>query len=174
MSFAYHGKYIQVKEEFIDGKIWEKAFFRPGIVIFPMTDTGKIILVKEKRPHESPSFRLKPVTGIFEPEFSIEENAQREMQEEVGKSAKNITLFLEMKSTGTVNNQQYFVYATGLNDKKIPNPDGEDSIQEIIEVSFEELDELIWSMKLPWGLSTLGIFKLLELKRNQKLLTFIK
>jgi 8-oxo-dGTP pyrophosphatase MutT (NUDIX family) len=162
-KFAYHGKYIQIEESFIEGKLWEKAYFRPGIVIFPITDEGKIILVKEKRPHENPTFRLKPVTGIFEPEFSVEENALREMQEEIGRSAKTIELFLELQSTGTVNNKQYFVLAKELFAKKVPNPDGEDSIQEILEVTINELEEMVWSMKLPWGQSTLGIFKLLRL-----------
>ena len=171
MTFAYHGKYIQIQEKLIEGRLWEKAFFRSGIVIFPITSQKKILLVKEKRPHETPEFRIKPVTGIFEPEFNVADNAIREMEEEIGKTThpKNIHLFLELKSTGTVNNQQYFVYATNWSNHKIPNPDGEDSIQEILEVSFEELEDMTWSQKIPWGQATLGIFKLLELNRKNKI-----
>lgn len=167
---VYQGKIIRVTEEEINGLTWERAYLPNGVIVFPINDNGKILLVKEKRPHENPPLRIKPVSGILESnKGSPEENAIREMQEEIGFSAKRIELLWVLKSTGTVNNEQYFFIARDLFQSKLPNPDGEDTIQEILEFSPEQLLELLLQDKLKWSMSTLGIFRLLnDLKKLPK------
>jgi len=51
----YVGKIIKVTEEMINGITWERAYLPNGVIVFPITGDGKIILVKEKRPHENPA-----------------------------------------------------------------------------------------------------------------------
>lgn len=156
----YNGKFIQVKEASIAGQVWEKVFLNDGVSIYPITEDKKIILIKEKRPHETPNLRLKPVTGIYENEFNLFENVNREMQEEIGFKAKEIELIWEVKSSGTINNSHKFCLAKDLSVSKIPNPDGEDTIQEILYFSVDEIYEKLLSGEIPLRNSFIGIFKL--------------
>lgn len=159
---VYKGQIIQVTEEKIQGIVWERAYLPHGVIIFPIRDDGKILFINEKRPHENPPHRIKPVSGIYEPDKgSTIENAQRELQEEIGFKATHMELLWTMKSTGTVNNEQHFFIARGLIPSKLPNPDGEDIVMEIIAFSPEELKNKLMREEIRWSMSTLGAFKLL-------------
>lgn len=157
---VYQGKYIKVEEQTIENNVWEKVYLMDGISIYPITDDNKVLLVKEFRPHETPNIRLKPVTGIYEHEYSFFENANRELQEEIGFEAKEIEKIWEIKSNGTVNATQFFCKAKKLSPKKIPNPDGEHTITEIIEMDILELKKQLLENKIPMHSSFVGIFKL--------------
>lgn len=169
-DLKYNGKIIQVTEETLNGLVWERCYLPDGVIVFPFTKEGKILFVKESRPHETPTVRLKPVSGILEKEKgSPEENANRELQEEIGFKAEKLENFLTLKSNGTVNNTQYFFMATGLSVSKLPNPDGEDTILEIVELGLEELHELYMNETIRWSHSTLGFLKLYSMIQSGKL-----
>ncbi len=160
---TYRGNIIRVTEEVIGGITWERAFLPNGVIVFPITASGKILLVKEKRPHENPSVRIKPVSGILEPEKgSPEENAQRELQEEIGLRAGTLELLWTLRGSGTINNEQHFFIARDLISSKLPNPDGEDTIMEVLEYGPEELLQALMQDQLKWSMSTLGMFRLLK------------
>ncbi len=162
-KIVYKGNILRVTEEEIGGIIWEKVHLPPGVVIFPITDEGKIILIREKRLHENPPVRIKAVSGILEPELgSAEENAQREMQEEIGFKAREMKLLFELNSSGTVTHSTYFFVARGLEKSKLPNPDGEEVIEALIEFTPEELREAIKNDQIKWSMSVLGMFRLLD------------
>ena len=73
---VYQGQIVTVTEEKIENINWERVYLPNGVIIFPMNDQGQILMVEEKRPHENPPFRIKPVSGILEPDKgSPEENA---------------------------------------------------------------------------------------------------
>ncbi|MFL5784625.1 MAG: NUDIX hydrolase [Bacteriovoracaceae bacterium] len=159
---VYKGNILKVTEEEIDGIVWEKVYLPSGVIVFPITDDGKIMLIKEKRPHETPNVRIKPVSGILEPEKGTpEENAQREMQEEIGYKAREMKEILVLKGTGTVTHLQYFFVARGLTHSKLPNPDG-DIIEAIIEYTPDELRRALEKEEIKWSMSTLGLFRLLD------------
>jgi len=156
----YDGKILQVTEETINGLVWERCYLPDGVIIFPFTKEGKILFIKEKRPHETPNVRLKSVSGILESDKGTpEENANREMQEEIGFKGK-LTHLLTLKSNGTVNNTQHFFMATNLEKSKLPNPDGEDTIMEVVEFDLEELFQMYMTDQLRWSHSTLGFLRL--------------
>lgn len=158
---VYNGNIIQVTEEKIENILWERAYLPDGVIIFPITDDGKILFVKEKRPHENPPYRVKPVSGILEPDKGTPaENAMREMQEEIGFKAESLELLMEMKGSGTVNHVQYFFIARGLSAAKLPNPDGEDTIMGIEAFTLEELYQKYMNDEMRWSISTLGFFRL--------------
>lgn len=160
---VYKGNILKVTEEVIGGVTWERAYVPNGVIIFPMTDDGKIILIRERRPHENPSVRVKPVSGILEEELGTpEENAQREMQEEIGFKAREMKLLMTLQGSGTITHTQYFFVARGLIPSKLPNPDGEEVIEALIEYTPEELREALRTDKIKWSMSTLGMFKLLD------------
>lgn len=157
----YQGNFIKVSEMEIEGAIWEKVYLQNGVIVFAFTEEGKCLLIKEKRPHETPPYRLKFVTGLMDkPDEDPLETANRELQEEVGYKAENLEVIIHRKSTGTINNNVYLVLAQNLLKSKIPNPEGEDTIMEICEFSIEEIMDLLSQGKLPWDQAILGIFKI--------------
>lgn len=161
-SEVYKGNIIRVTEEVIGGITWERAYMPDGVIIFPITDEGKILLIEEKRPHENPSVRIKPVSGILEHDKGTPlENAQREMQEEIGYKALTMEPLWTMKGSGTVNSTQHFFIARHLVPSKLTNPDGEETILGIIEISPQELMDKLIKDEIKWSMSTLGIFRLL-------------
>jgi 8-oxo-dGTP pyrophosphatase MutT (NUDIX family) len=158
---VYEGQIVTVTEEEIENINWERVYLPNGVIIFPMNENGQILMVEEKRPHENPPFRIKPVSGILETDKgSAEENAQREMQEEIGFKAHKMENFWNMKASGTVNNLQYFFLATDLTLSKLPNPDGEDTIISVKAYDLEELMRMYLKDEIRWSLSTLGFFRL--------------
>lgn len=160
---VYKGQIVTVTEEKIENINWERVYLPNGVIIFPLNDEGKILMVEEKRPHENPPFRIKPISGILEPDKgSPEENAQREMQEEIGFRAEKMENFWNMKASGTVNNLQYFFLAKGLHASKLPNPDGEDTIMSIKAYDPELLMQMYLNDDIRWSLSTLGFFRLYQ------------
>ncbi len=170
-KIVYKGQIIKVTEEIIESITWERAYLPNGVIIFPLNDEGKILMIEEKRPHENPPSRIKPISGILEIERGTpEENAQIEMQEEIGFKASELINFWNMKASGTVNNQQYFFLARGLSHSKLPNPDGEDTIISVKAYDLEELYQLYLSDKISWSHSTLGFFKLYHMLKNTQLL----
>lgn len=158
---VYKGNIIKVTEETIEDILWERAYLPDGVVVFPINDEGKLLLVKERRPHENPPYRVKPVSGILEPDKGTPaENAIREMQEEIGLKASSLELLMEMKGSGTVNHVQYFFVARGLSPSKLPNPDGEHTIMEVQAYDLEELFQKYMKDEMRWSISTLGFFRL--------------
>jgi ADP-ribose pyrophosphatase len=166
---VYSGHIIQVTEEVIDGITWERAYLPNGVIIFPIDENGKILMIKEKRPHEDPPFRIKPISGMLElDKGSPEENAQRELQEEVGFKAGELENFWTTKSTGTVNHVHYFYIARNLTLSKLPNPDGEDTIMEVIPFAIEDLMQKFLNDEIRWSMSTLGFFRLYQMLKMAK------
>lgn len=160
---VYKGQIVQVTEEEIGGINWERVYLPSGVIIFPLNEKGQVLMVEEKRPHENPPVRIKPVSGILEPDKgSPADNAQREMQEEIGFKAEVMENFWTMKSSGTVNNEQYFFVARDLVPSKLPNPDGEDTIMAIKAYDLEELKGMFLRDEIRWSMSTLGFFRLLQ------------
>ncbi len=164
----YTGKYIKVTEEEIDGVNWERCYLRDGVIIFAQKENGKFVMINEKRPHEDTKVRLRFVAGHIEPEFSVEENVNKELQEEVGLKALDIEIFFKIKASGTVNNIVYFALAKNLIESKIPNPDG-DVILSIEEYSIDEIYQKYMSDELKWSLATTGFLRLLHKKFPQYL-----
>lgn len=162
-KIVYQGNIVRVTEEQIENINWERIYLPDGVIVFPITNEGKIVLIREKRPHENPPVRIKPVSGILEHEKGTPaENAQREMQEEIGLKAGNMELLWSQKGTGTVNHEQYYFVATNLTYEKLPNPDGEETIMGTIEYTPEELLQALTTEEIRWSMSTLGIFRLLK------------
>jgi 8-oxo-dGTP pyrophosphatase MutT (NUDIX family) len=164
----YQGRYMKVTEEMIEGNNWERCYLRDGVIVFAIDDDGKFILINEKRPHETEKIRLRFVAGHLEEGLSIEENANKELREEINICANKIEKFFEIKSSGTVNNTVSFVLATGLipDPNPIPNPDG-DVILSIEKYSYNEVMNLIMNDRLRWSSAVLGFFRLHHLNQDK-------
>lgn len=157
----YNGAFIQVTEEEINGAIWERVYLKSGVQVFPMREDGKIYLIEERRPHEKNPIRLKFVTGLMDKEGEDPlATANRELQEEIGFKAHSLEIINHRQASGTINNHFYQILARDLEESKIPNPDGEDTIVSIKAYSIEEIFELLDGGKLDWSMGALGIFKI--------------
>lgn len=160
---VYKGNIVQVTEEKIGNVNWERVYVPNGVIVFPIDHEGRILLIEERRPHENPPVRIKPVSGILESDKgSPLENAQREMQEEIGLKALDMEFLWTMKGTGTINHEQHFFIARNLVPSKLPNPDGEESIMGIVPFTPDELFQKLMKDELKWSMSTLGVFRLLK------------
>jgi ADP-ribose pyrophosphatase YjhB (NUDIX family) len=166
---VYIGNYVSVAEDEINGHVFEKVYIGDGIVIFPFVANGKILLIKEKRLHENPPCRLKVITGFYEYDQSFEENVNRELQEEVGKKANSIIKYITLKNTGTINHTKYFAIACNLEDSKLANPDGEDTITEIIPMAIEEIYNCIMTDKIRIDDISGVLLKLIHDLKNQEI-----
>ncbi|MCO4754136.1 MAG: NUDIX hydrolase, partial [Bacteriovoracaceae bacterium] len=147
-KIAYSGRFVQVKESIIDGYKWEKVFLPDSLVVFPIDSQNRIVMIEEKRPHETTPSRLKFVTGHLEPNENTLLSANREMMEEIGFSANKLVEFYKHESSGTLNSNFHFVAARDLEPKKIPNPDGEDSILNVIHVPILEIESMLHEHRL--------------------------
>lgn len=168
-NFKYSGKFIQVSEVNIDNQIWEKAYLPSGVILFPFNNDGKLMVIREKRPHEENKSRLKFVSGHLEDTENVLETANRELQEEVGFKSLNLQIFHEHHSSGTINNSLYFVLAKNLVPSKLPNPDGEETIMEVLYYELSEVKEMLLNGKIPFTFPALGVFKLEYLIKNNDL-----
>lgn len=165
---VYKGQFLKVTEEQIENTTWERVYLPDGVIIYPMTPEGKILYVRERRPHENPPERIKPVSGIYESDKgSPSENAQRELQEEIGFKANSLEIFMTIKTTGTSNSIQYFFLAKDLVPSKLPNPDGEHTIVELVEFTLDELLEKYMKDEIRWSMSTLGFLRLKEILKQK-------
>lgn len=156
----YNGRFIRVTEESIDSHTWERVYLPSGVIILPIDENGKILMIEEKRPHEASKSRLKFVSGHLEMGEDVLETANRELQEEVGLKASKLEIFYENHSSGTVNNSLYFVTAQDLSASKLPNPDGEDTIISTQKYDIDEIITMFLEDKIRLGLTAAALFKL--------------
>jgi 8-oxo-dGTP pyrophosphatase MutT (NUDIX family) len=161
----YKGRFMKVTEEFIDNNNWERCYLRDGVIVYAIDENKKFIMIQEKRPHESEKVRLRFVAGHMEAGLSAVENANKELQEEIGLRANKIELFFELKSSGTINNKISFVVATDLVPDPIPNPDG-DVILSIERFTYDEILQMILTDKIRWSTAVLGFLRIHLLKLN--------
>ncbi|MBF0429871.1 MAG: NUDIX hydrolase [Fibrobacteria bacterium] len=135
----YNGRFIKITEEQIGESLYERAYFTHCVTVMALDEDKNLLFIKELRPHETPNVRWKLVTGFLEEGQTVEENANRELQEEIGKKASDLKLFYKSEYTGTINLIQNFVLAKNLSDSKLPNPDGEDTILDVKPLTLEEV-----------------------------------
>ncbi len=161
-ELKYDGKYIQVKERVVDGHVWEKVYLPDSLVVIPLTKDNEIIFIVEKRPHETPNQRLKMVTGHIDPGETPILCANRELQEEAGFKANKLEELMVHRSNGTINSNFYYFLATDLEESKLPNPDGEDTILDVRKIKIETVKKMLSLGELQWTLSALGLFKVFD------------
>lgn len=166
----YEGHYIRLTEEEINGDVYERAYIRGAVIIFVQDSDGQFIFIKEKRPHEETKIRIKPVTGFLEDELSWQENAQKELQEEIGFKASSLQLIAHIRNTGSVNVSKYFVLARGLTPSKLDTGDDEDQILGTIKMELSHYIEKSVSGEIVCNFDSLGAFLLQNALQNKRLI----
>jgi len=144
---VYRGRVFEVYEgdvTFPDGRI---GFFswlthQPVIVVLPITNEGKIVLLHQYRPAIGETLLEAPAGTMDKGEESVEECVQREMAEETGfRARKLVRLFEGYVVPGYCNEYMHFFMAGGL--YRAPLPGDEDEYIETVEVDFAEAAAMV-------------------------------
>lgn len=162
-KIVYQGNYLKLTEKMIGNDLYELAHLRAAVIIFAKNSEGKFLFIKEVRPHETPSLRLKPVTGFIDDGDDWLATAKRELREEVGLVAKHFELFQHMPITSSIITDKYFVIASELSDDPNPlkNPDG-DVVREKLYLELDKAIAMTTSGEMTLTTDSLGLFILRE------------
>jgi ADP-ribose pyrophosphatase len=157
----YHSRVFNVFEgdvRFSNGRKSRQSWIdhKPCIAVVPVTDAGKLILVRQYRHATRQVITEIPAGAIDKGEESAEACAQRELAEETGFQAKQLVkLFEGYLIPGYGNEYMYFFLARDLFRLQLP-PD-EDEFIETQTVSFEEAEAMIKTRQIIDVKTALGI-----------------
>jgi ADP-ribose diphosphatase len=128
----------------------------PGsVVVLPVFPDGRILLIRQYR-HVAGQFLWELVAGKRDGEEDFVEGAQRELQEETGYTAKQLTQILDVfPSPGFVAEHMVIFVAEGLAKGK-PRPEDDEKITPKI-VSLREAEEWIRKDKIRDAKTVAGI-----------------
>ena len=149
----YNGKIISLRIEEVElpdgNKAMRELIKHPGAVaILAITDNGKLVLVEQYRKALERSLIEIPA-GKIDPGEAPEVTAVRELEEETGYGARELTYIQSFAtSPGFADEIIHLYLARGL--YKIENPvmGDEDEFINLLEVTIEEAEKMVASMKI--------------------------
>ncbi|MFC1649251.1 NUDIX domain-containing protein [Patescibacteria group bacterium] len=153
----------QWKQKMFDGSFstFEKIVRQDTVMVIPVTQKGKIVLIEEKQPGKKPF--LAVAGGRIEKGEAVLEAAERELLEETGLKASEFFLFDAVQPVSKIEWAVYTLIARRC--KKIKNLtlDSGEKINPI-EVTFDEFMKIIVSKKfqdseITWRMQRSGILK---------------
>ncbi|GAB4191182.1 MAG: NUDIX hydrolase [Simkaniaceae bacterium] len=159
-NILYQGKLISLKEDIIPSKKGCKhheSVVHPGaVVLIPVTEEGKIIFVRQYR-HSALQILTELPAGTLEPDEDPFLCAQRELQEEIGKKAEELTLCGGFFTTPGFCNEYIHLF---LAQRMIPSRLEAEDTEEIdsIVLSIEEAERLIFAHEIMDAKTICGIF----------------
>lgn len=147
-KLMYEGSIMKVYQDTMEigGKEakWDYFEVRGGAAVVPVLPTGEIVMVRQYR-NALDRYTLELPAGNYDsPTESRAECAKRELEEETGYRAREITFLLELASMSAFCKEKVKIYvATGL-EQGVRNLDGEEEI-EVVLCKPAELEEMIAS-----------------------------
>lgn len=159
-DYGYEGKLINVRIDTIrmqEGRHREREIVEhPGAVaIVPVRDDGRIVLVRQFRPAVG-KFLLELPAGTVEPDEATAITAERELAEETGYRAANLTELVRFfVSPGWCNEDLVVYVATGLTAGEPDTEDDEEIDVEAVEVS--QVPDLIQNGQIGDAKTMVGI-----------------
>jgi len=137
-------------------------------LIIPILPSKKILLVNQFR-YLIQKEALEFSCGVLEENLTIHENAQKELREETGYEAKNLELVASFVPYSGVSNEICYVFVA-WNLKNNPLKPDENEEFELLEYSFEEIENLIENNVLTDGMTlaawSLSKKKIIEIIAN--------
>lgn len=130
--------------QFSNGELRTYERFKPasraGVMVLPIED-GELIMVKEYAVGTE-RYELGFVKGLMEVGESIEQSANRELQEEIGLSAKEFVFLRTIQTAvGFMNTQMHILLATDFSASKLEGDEPEPL--QIVRYPLAKLDELL-------------------------------
>ncbi len=142
-------KIYQWQQKLFDGstRVYERAITLPSVMIIPVTQDGKIVLIHEQKIDSKHTISLPK--GFANQNEEVQDSAIRELREETGYSAKEIKLY---KKTGIVSGyfkwELYFFIAKSCKLVGEPIQRPGEKILDVELVSFENFLNLVVNDKL--------------------------
>ncbi len=139
---------IQWDQNMYDGsiRVFETIRRSDTVVVLPVTDDGKIIIIEEEQPGEEKF--IGAIGGRMEYGEDVIEAIKREMQEESGYTAERFQLWnaVQMARSPKIDWVMYTFIAKGIKKVSDINLDGGEKIK-LLEVTFDELIKLTYDGK---------------------------
>lgn len=141
----------------------------PGsVMVIPITDDGKLVLVKQYR-YLNRRLGLEFIGGGIKQGKRAEESAGEELREEAGFIAGELTKIGEFNPMNGVTDEICNIFVARSLKRTVANPDSTEEF-EVEEIEFANVSELIREGSI-WDGMTLAAFAVFEQKKNKFLLT---
>lgn len=161
-EIVYKGKIMTVLRRPViqNGHIisFEQVRLRDSVHVIPITSKGKFLFIQEKKPGEK-KISLKVLSGIVENKEKPIEAACRELKEEIGVKAKNITKLMSLSENGTIKDKRHYFIAKGLSFQKT-NKEKTEDIKGIVSLTKEEMFQYLLEGKFGTSRSVIVLLKL--------------
>ncbi len=147
-ELVYEGSILKVYKDQVDinghQETWDFFHHRGGAAVVPVTDEGKIVMVRQYR-NAIDRYTIEIPGGILDSaQESGESCVRREVEEETGYRAEKVEYLITLASLVAFTDERTQVFvATGLTKTEQRLDAGEDI--EIVEYSVEELKEKIFA-----------------------------
>ncbi len=113
-----------------------------GTVILPVTEDGKIILIRHFR-HATRSYHYELPRGMYEPGYTVEENAEKELKEEINAVPFKLEYLGDSyPDTGLLAHKVSFYYAL-ISENVLKVNDEDEGITDIAGFTCEEVEKMI-------------------------------
>lgn len=167
----YEGKMVNLRIDTVElpNRKYSKREIveHPGAVgIIPITEDGKIVLVKQYRKAVE-RFLYEIPAGKLEINEEPRETAKRELKEETGYDVGELEYLLEFfPSAGITTEKIHLFKATELTSGELVLDDGE--FLEVLEVTFDEMDRMISIGDIVDGKTLIAFLTIKEAYKNEK------
>lgn len=167
----FESSFFTIAENTIDygdfTKVHHDVYRHPAVSIFPLTDTHEIYLIKQHR-YLYDDILTEAIAGVMEEGEDPLTTAQRELKEEAGIEAKELTIMKEIYVAGSfIHAKQYLVLAKGLT-LGSAHPEETESI-EVIKMPLEEAVQKVVHGDIQTASSSIGILLAHELVKRGEL-----
>ncbi len=147
-ELVYEGAIINMYKDYVkvpNGNVaqWDFIGHHGAAAVIPVTEDGKIMLVKQWRNALDRFTYEIPAGGLDTPDEPMIECASRELEEETGYKSDNLEFLLSLKTTVAFCNERIDVFVARKLEKTKQNLDEDESI----EVFLFELSELLEMIK---------------------------
>lgn len=161
-EIIFKGKILNLRVDKVNikGKISTREVIehKDAVAIVAVDNEGFVYLVKQYR-DAIEDFLLELPAGLVEKDEDYEETAIRELQEEIGFSARKMKkLFEGYNSPGFCNEKSIVYLATDLFESKLPE-DADEEI-EIVKIKKEEVESILKSDKIKDFKTIIGLMSL--------------
>ncbi len=159
-ELSYQGKILKVYTDRVEvnghDSNWDFIHHDGGAAVVPVTDEGKIILVRQYR-NALDRFTLEiPAGALNYPGESGRVCAMRELEEETGYIAQDVEWLVTIHSWPAFVDEQVEIFVARELIPSKQNFDEEESIQ-LLEYTLDELKEMIWDGQIKDSKTVAGL-----------------